>query len=567
MSGVPSTPVAIVGTGPVALVLALLLDRYGIPSTVLGAAGDGPDPTRAGIQGPRTMEHYRRLGVAGPVRGLGLPAGHPADTAWHVRWAQPEFARLPLPGPGEELRRAAAAPRTDQLPEPGHPADDARVAGLLCEHARTRPGITLRDGWQVVEVRQNAGPVRLRAVHPGRPGEEEWTAWYTVLAGQGPGRARLLPGTGYEPPGSAGGPPRPEAGAGWAVAARLRLPGFRRDVVAGPPARTRVALAEDITARLVCLDGAEEFALLASGAAQPPAGRDGVAALVRRAAGRGLPVEVLEHRRIEPGEALIARRFVSGRVLLAGDRAHPYTPYTGTGTDTGVEDAANLAWKLAAVLHGWGGPHLLTSYEGERRPAAVRAVSAARALGAGPAAAGPADLAADTPEAAAARRDLAALLRGHGARGHALLGVQLGARYDGSPVIAREPGTEPPGDSWGTYRPCAVPGGRAPHVWLDDWHGPGSSLFDRLGPGFTLLRLGPEPPGGKPLAAAAQAAGMPLTVLDVEGEAARDMYGRDLVLVRPDQYVAWRGNQLPTDPGDLVALVTGAGPDRHREAA
>jgi hypothetical protein len=102
-----------------------------------------------------------------------------------------------------------------------------------------------------------------------------------------------------------------------------------------------------------------------------------------------------------------------------------------------------------------------------------------------------------------------------------------------------------------------VPGGRAPHVWLEDGHGGRVSLFDRLGAGFTLLRLGPTAPAGLPIAAAARAAGVPVRVLDVPGGEARDLYGRDLALLRPDQHVAWRGDRVPSDPAALVRTVVG----------
>jgi hypothetical protein len=140
---------------------------------------------------------------------------------------------------------------------------------------------------------------------------------------------------------------------------------------------------------------------------------------------------------------------------------------------------------------------------------------------------------------------------------YASIGVQLGARYDGSPIIAGN-GAAPPPDLYETYTPSGVPGGRAPHVWIGEERGYGSSVFDRLGRGFTLLRLGGAGMDTTPIEAAAARRRVPLTVLDVPLAAARDLYGGDLALIRPDQYLAWRGNAPPSDPDRLVAQLTGA---------
>src|SRR5262249_51385168 len=138
----------------------------------------------------------------------------------------------------------------------------------------------------------------------------------------------------------------------------------------------------------------------------------------------------------------------------------------------------------------------------------------------------------------------------------ASIGVQLGARYDGSPLIV--PDGQPPPDAPECYRPTSVPGGRAPHAWCGHGRGPGDSLFDRLGPGVSLLRLGPRPPEGLP----DRVAGVPLTIVSVADPLVRDLYERDLALIRPDQHVAWRGNAWPADPRELIATVTGGDPVR-----
>ncbi|MCZ1018729.1 FAD-dependent monooxygenase [Streptomyces noursei] len=461
------TSVAVVGAGPAGLLLALLLDRYGVPSVVFDAE-DAEDAEGTSAHRPyatthnaRTMEHYRRLGIAAPIRRLGLPAEHPTDIACFTRYGGHELTRLRQPGTTELLRQAAAAPRTDQLPEPSHRAHQADVDAFLYEHACSRPNITVRPGWRITALTQNARQVTLHAERPDHPAED-WTARYAVACTGGGSAVRRALGGRRTGPG-----PRGHRGAARPVtAARLRLPTFHREVCTGERAWSYWAVNPDLVLQLVALNGEDEFCLVADLTAvtvgADPATPAGIADLVRRAAGRPLPVEVIGHRSWTPAAPPATQPFRKGRLLLIGDVAPLPTPTGGFGLNTGADAAANLAWKLAAVLRGWGGPRLLATYESERRPVALRNTAAARELAEGPAdIERPPDLEADTASGAAARDRTGHLLRRH-AEHIRSPGVQLGARYDGSPIVAPDPEAEPPGDSWGTYTPTSIPGGRAP---------------------------------------------------------------------------------------------------------
>jgi hypothetical protein len=145
-----------------------------------------------------------------------------------------------------------------------------------------------------------------------------------------------------------------------------------------------------------------------------------------------------------------------------------------------------------------------------------------------------------------------------------IAGIEAGYRYVDSPVIAREPGDGPDPDNV-NYVPTTWPGARLPHVWLADGTprerpGDGTPVQDRLGDGYTLLRLGDAPPDARALVEALRATGAPLDVLDVPDAAARELYERHLVLVRPDVHVVWRGNAVPDDVDALAALATGRAP-------
>jgi 2-polyprenyl-6-methoxyphenol hydroxylase-like FAD-dependent oxidoreductase len=543
--------VAVVGGGPVGLALALFLDHNGVRCTVYN---DGRVPTtqpRGNTHNARTMEHYRRLGIAHRVRALGLPADHPTDVAYFTRYNGHELARLPMPSTAGKLDHVATAEETDQTPEPLHRANQVYVERLLFEHAASKPGIRLRFGWRVTDVRQSDTEVTLHAeqTDTGAPGQ--WQAAYAVGCDGGQSVVRAAIGGTY---GGSGTLDQDVLGRR-ASATHLRIPSLYRDFVGDRRAWSYWAMGEGLAVNLITLNGADEFFLLTSSVDPDDPDPRHVTDLVHRAAGSAVPVEVLGHRAWTPGLALVADRFADRRLLLAGDAAHLFTPTGGFGMNTGIDDVANLAWKLAARLLGWGGRELLPSYQAERQPVARRNTAAARRLNANLGAIRP-DAALDEDSAAgrAERAEIGGVLSGYGEQ-FASVGVQLGARYDGSPIVC--PDGEPPADDVATYRPSSVPGGRAPHVWCGPGRGSGDSLYDRLGDGFTLLRLGSRPPDVTGVVAAARTGGVPLTVLDVPAPAARDLYQRDLALVRPDHHVAWRGNQPPSDPTALLDLVTG----------
>ncbi|MEV8442443.1 FAD-dependent monooxygenase [Actinosynnema sp. NPDC051121] len=544
--------VAIVGGGPVGLLLALFLDHHGVASVVFDAEPSVQAQPRGSTHNARTMEHYRRLGLSDRVRRLGLPRDHPTGITFSTRYTGYPLADLPHPSQADQLRAVAEAPATDQVPEPQHRANQMYVERLLVEHAATRPRVLLRYGAEVSAVEQDRRGVTVRWAD--RDGDGELRAAFAVGCDGGRGTVRRGLGIAYRGPGSID----QDVLGRTAVAAHLRVPGLTSGVLGPRRSWSNWVFNAELALNLIALDGADEFFLLTSSV--DPAGADAgvLADLVRRAVGRPHPVEVVGFRTWTPGAALVAERFGEGRVLLAGDAAHLFTPNGGFGMNTGVDDAANLAWKLAAAVQGWAGPGLVESYEAERRPVALRNTAAARRLNEGLGAIPrPPALEEGTPEGAAERARIGALLADYGLRTLDTLGVQLGARYDGSPIVVADEGDVPPPDRFDAYEPSGVPGGRAPHVWLQDGPGGRVSLFDRLGAGFTLLRLGPSAPAGLPIAAAARAAGVPIKVLDVPGDEARDLYGRDLALLRPDQHVAWRGGRAPQDPAALVRAVVG----------
>ena len=234
----------------------------------------------------------------------------------------------------------------------------------------------------------------------------------------------------------------------------------------------------------------------------------------------------------------MADRFRLGRVFIAGDAAHLFTPTGGLGYNTAVEDAVNLGWKVAAVLKGQAGAGLLGTYEIERRAIAQRNTRFARSFADSlgrliP----PPELEDETPEGEAARRRAGEYFEKHARAEFDIPGITFGGRYDGSPGVISD-GTSPPPDLANKYKQTGCPGGRPPHLWLSNDY----SLYDTLGKDWTLLRLGPMAPAAEPFQNASAELGLPLEIVTITSQEARDLYAADLALIRPDQIVGWRGN-------------------------
>ena len=272
--------------------------------------------------------------------------------------------------------------------------------------------------------------------------------------------------------------------------------------------------------------------------------------LVRRATGLlDLELEVI---RTDPwvAHSLIADRYGSGRVFLAGDACHLHPPFGGFGMNMGIGDAVDLGWKMAATLQGWGGSDLLGSYQLERRPVHQRTINEAviNYQTVGNQLVRP-EIETPGTDGDAIRREVGGAIQATKYREFYTLGLVLGARYDNSPIIVPD-GTEPPPEHFADYVPSACPGCLAPHAWLAD----GSSLYDHFGQGLTLLITGAANDGVDALTREADKRGIPMTVLTYP-ELHR-LYQADFTLIRPDQHVAWRGGTLP-QPGPLLARITG----------
>jgi 2-polyprenyl-6-methoxyphenol hydroxylase-like FAD-dependent oxidoreductase len=530
-----TTDVLIAGGGPCGLMLAIELGRRGIRTLLVDIKPGTATNAQANATQARTMEHFRRLGFADEVRAQGLPPDHPTDIAYFTRFTGWELARLSLPTAAEAVRNVRGMGGSWSAAELPHRVSQKFVEAILREQAQAHAGNDVRYGWRLGEFRDEG--THADAVVERVDGGTPQRVRARFLVGADGGRSMVRHALGIAWGGGTG--VRRDFMGGQMFAAYVRAPGFY-DVFPHRRAWMYVAVNAQRRAFMASIDGRSEFAFHA-------AVREGENAdawteadarrLFAQAVGADIPIDVLSCGTWTAGHSLVAQSFQRGNVFIAGDAAHLFTPTGGLGYNTGIEDAVNLGWKLAAVLRGGGGTKLLESYGIERKPLAERNTAYARrfADSVGLYAARPA-LEEEGAAGEKARGEAAAHLDAHVRLEFNIPGVTFGGRYDGSPLIVGD-GTQPPPDSANTYVPTACPGGRPPHAWLED----GRSLFDTFHTEWTLLALGPQPPDTRPFEDAASALGLDLCVVRHAARSLSELYEAPLALVRPDQIVAWRG--------------------------
>ncbi len=546
-NGEQFTPVLIVGGGMVGLSLAVDLGTRGVDCIIVNDGATEATHPQGNSVNARTMEHYRRFGLADQVRAAGLPPDHPTDVVYITRFAGWELARLAMPSSAEKVRDRPHSAHTRLTPEPLHRANFFYIETILKRRAEALPSVGVCFGWRLLAFDQNEETVVAQVENVADGTHHAVHCNWLIGCDGARSTVRQALGIAY----SGRGGEDETFMRGRMMSTYVEAPGLL-DLMPLAPAWHYWTVNADARASIAALDGKDEYTALTR---IPPgvefADVDPVASF-RAAVGADIPIQVHSVKPWTAGLALVAERYQDRRVLMAGDSIHLFTPTGGFGMNTGVDDIANLAWKLAAVVQGWAPAALLDTYETERRPIGLRNTAMSHRFASAVADLEiPPELEDQSAAGDAARRRIGNHLATFTEEFRSL-GIQLGARYDGSPLIAPDDDA-PPADSPFEYLPSAVPGGRAPHHWLAD----GRALFDLFGPGFTLLRLARSAPNGTAIASAAAARGVPLTVVSVDDDAVRDLYQRDLVLVRPDQHIAWRGNDEPADAARLIARVIG----------
>jgi 2-polyprenyl-6-methoxyphenol hydroxylase-like FAD-dependent oxidoreductase len=535
--------VLIVGAGPTGLTLAIDLGRRGV-RVMLVEQKERPAflPKMERINA-RSMEIYRRMGLAEKIRAAGLRPDCPMDVSIVLALNEPPLLRLHYPSV-VQAQAETRATNDGTLPlEPYQLISQYTLEPLLKSVAEAIPEIRVRFGCEFLSLRQDAAGVTAR-VRTAR-GAEDIRAAYLVGCDGGTSAVRKELGIGL-------------SGEGNLLALRQAL--YRCDelfdrlpIGDGPGKGRHYHVADDRATQLIMQDSTKHWTLHSIVDTD-----EEMNAAFERTVGVPVKYEMLS---CDPWRQnlLLADRYGEGRVFLAGDAVHLVIPTGGLGMNSGVADAIDLSWKLAAMLAGWGGPSLLKSYEIERRQVGERNVGASRYATLGrrkwrsvwrP------NIRDDTPAGQQTRSILSIMADVEQRKSNEMIGAELGYRYVDSPVICNVPGG--PEHLFREYQPTTWPGARLPHLWLVD----GTPIQDHIADGFTILKLGHSKVDAGELEQAIRARGAPVQILDVPDRIAREIYGYDLILVRPDLHVVWRGNAPPEDPSEAAAIATGHFADR-----
>ena len=531
-------PVLIVGGGPVGLALAGELGWRGIGCELIEQTDGTIASPKMNEVNARSMEICRRWGIADRIFNCPFPADWPLDVAFVTSLSGYELSRLPRPG-----RSGQAAP--PESPHRMQACSQIWFDPILREFAGGFSSVRLRHRVRLDSFEQNGERVLASVTDLVSGKTEEIEADYLVGCDGAGSMVRRGLGIELEGQGTIGHP----------INLFFRAPNLVERCGKRPATFFLGIDATGLWGSLRIIDPVNGLWRLMIDSTDGAVTPDTVdrAFYLHRALGGDFQVEWVDVN-IWRRRSALAESYGRGRVFLAGDAVHQLSPTGGMGMNTGVADAADLGWKLAAVLQDWGGPALLDSYDAERRPVGERAVRMATFFykNSEKFPQGHPALIEHSEQGARLRAEVGKQLLHAIGPEFRTVGLQLGYRYEDSPICI-EDGTSAPPDDPADYVPSARPGSRAPHIFLRD----GRSILDLYGHGFTLLRFAgaPEPSA---VAVAAQARGVPLSVVFVGEPEVAELYERKLVLVRPDGHVAWRADTPPDDALALIDRVRGA---------
>ena len=515
------TSVLIVGGGPVGLALACELGLRGIDCTIVEKRDGKLHVPKMSLVSAGGMEFCRRWGIAHAVRTAVWSEHHALDFVYMETLKGTELTRIKIP--------SYAQSRPDWTPEGMCQCPQIFFDPILAGRVAKLPEVTTLYDTCVDGFAADADGVTANVTHIETGARDRIRAKYLVGCDGANSSVRDALGI----------PLEGEGGIANSVNIFFRSPELEKLHAKGWARIYRPIDEEGCWSELIPIDGKELWRLTVFD--DPRYEKDPRAAL-KRMAGFDVPCDIISTLLWERRDA-VAATYGADRVWLAGDSVHQSSPTGGAGMHTGMEEAVNIAWKLEAVLKGWGGPKLLPSYESERKPIASRNIELStltyRALRSIP----------PTPEVRTEADWRTTNLSTYSIPDHVrscptLVGSPI-IIDDGSPQLERAPA-----------KPITSthPGARAPHAWLADGH----STLDLFGDGFVLLRLGANPPDAGSLLAAARTRGVPITEVAIPDEAVAKTYERPLVLVRPDFHVAWRGTALPADCLDIIDTIRGA---------
>ncbi len=541
------TQVLIVGAGPVGLTLAIDLARRGIDVLIAEIRYQGEPPNvKCNHVSARSMEIFRRLGVAASLRDAGLPADYPNDVAYRTTFTGIELARIPIPARKDRYTATGGPDTWWPTAEPPHRINQIYLEPVLFAHAQKTKGLRIINRTRIESFGQDEQQVRALGVDLDSGDTIEIHCDYLIGCDGGRSNVRKQMGATLS---------------GTSVVGRVQSTYFRApsllELTPGKPAWATFSLNPRRSGNVYAIDGRETW-LLHNYLRSDETDFDSVDRdwAIREILGVGpdFHYEIIS-KEDWVGRRLVADHFRDRRVFICGDASHLWIPMAGYGMNAGIADAMNLSWLLAARLQGWASDAALDAYEAERQPITEQvskfAMNHAIALQERRERV-PNNIEEQNETGEQARAAAGQALYDLNVRQYCCGGLNFGYFYDQSPLIEYD-GESAPSYTMDTFAQSTVPGCRVPHFWLAD----GRSLYDALGLGYTLLRFDSSI-DVSPLEEAARANGVPLTTLNVtHTTATSEIYQHPLVLSRPDQHIAWRGYTLPADPPRLIDRIRG----------
>jgi 2-polyprenyl-6-methoxyphenol hydroxylase-like FAD-dependent oxidoreductase len=550
------TSVLIVGGGPVGLTLAMDLAWRGIDVLVAETRYPGEPPSvKCNHVSARTMETFRRLGLAQKVRDTGLPSDYPNDASYRTTSTGIELARIPIPARDERYTATGGPDTWWPTPEPPHRINQQFLEPVMFAHAAAMPGVRILNRTVIEDFTQ--GDHGVTATARDLDSGETFRIEAKYLAGCDGSRSIVRRAIGA----TLSGTPVIQRVQSTCIRAPQLL-----GMMPGKHAWMYLSLNPRRCGTVIAIDGKETWLIhnhLYEGEPDfDSIDRDWAIRTIL-----GVPDD-FEYEIVSKedwtGRRLVADRFRDRRAFIAGDAAHLWMPYAGYGMNAGIADAMDLSWMLAAVLNGWAPASLLDAYERERQPITEQVSKFAMEMALNnmrQRKGTPPEVELPGPEGDAVRARVGQEAYDLNVHQYCCGGLNFGYFYSQSPVIAYDDGEHPTYTMY-DFTPSTVPGCRAPHFFLPN----GQSLYDLLGPDYSILRFDPAVSIDGIVQAAAHR-GLPLVVVDLPAECAGDLYRHKLALIRPDQHIAWRGDSEPSDPLALIDLLRGAAVAAARKAA
>jgi 2-polyprenyl-6-methoxyphenol hydroxylase-like FAD-dependent oxidoreductase len=532
------TPVFIAGAGPVGMTLALELARHGVRSTLVEQSDTTTKHPKMDLTNGRSMELYRRLGIVDDLRAVGVSPSEALDVVWATSAAGHPIHRFAYPSPVAAREIARTNNDGTHTLEPSMRVSQVVLEPVLKRHVDASPLIDVRFGVAYEGHEQDASSVVVKTRQTNSGEIFETRAQFLCGCDGGGSKVR--------------GDAKIEMEGQFAIAnaymVHFRSEAYHVLAKFGIAYHLQTALGT-----LIAQNGKDIWTLQTL--ADPDSDPD---ELLRNFVGADFEYEILVANPWTP-HMVVASRYQDRRVFLAGDACHQVIPTGGYGMNTGVGDAIDLGWKLASVVNGWGGEAMLASYTDERRPIALQNRDAALRHAETRAAISDAlgqlsDDKAPSEVAATQRMEAAKIIASYGNAENESWGIEYGYRYNSSPIIAADD-TDLKAPDFDPLKCIATtaPGCRLPSLYLAN----GKALFDLLGAQFTLIVVGNVNIGE--IDVAARRCGLPLLILKLDEELILKRLQMRLILVRPDQHIAWRGDTAP-DWQKVIGKVTGTAP-------